>query len=157
MSVGTPDDKRLQKEYQMVVKRHRPPVPAARNALRAFVVGGLVCDLGQFIQYLYMRVGGFDREAAANPTAATLVFVAILLTGLGLYDRFAQWAGAGSAVPITGFANAMSSSAIEAKSEGLVLGVGANMFKVAGPVIVFGVVAAFFVTLIRAVLPRIIG
>ncbi|MDI3256171.1 MAG: stage V sporulation protein AC [Kyrpidia sp.] len=157
MRAGTADDKKLQKEYRAVVKQHRPPRPLVRNAVRAFAVGGLVCDLGQWIQSLYMRWGGFDREAAANPTAATLVFAAVLLTGLGVYDRFAQWAGAGLAVPVTGFANAMSASAIEARSEGLVLGVGANMFKMAGPVIVFGVVAAFFVALIRAVLPRLIG
>jgi stage V sporulation protein AC len=155
MSIRSADDRKIQKEYQVLVQQKRPPKPVIRNGVRAFLVGGLVCDLGQLLQDAYLRWGGFDREAAANPTVATLIFVAVLLTGLGVYDRLAQWAGAGLAVPVTGFANAMSSSAIECRSEGLVLGVGTNMFKMAGPVIVFGVVAAFFVALIRTVLMRV--
>lgn len=155
MSFQTADDRKVQKEYQVLVQQKRPPKPVIRNGVRAFLVGGLVCDIGQLLQDSYLRWGGFDREAAANPTVATLIVAAVLLTGFGVYDRLAQWAGAGLAVPVTGFANAMSSSAIECRSEGLVLGVGTNMFKMAGPVIVFGVVAAFFVALIRTVLMRV--
>ncbi|MDI3327441.1 MAG: stage V sporulation protein AC [Alicyclobacillaceae bacterium] len=157
MTAHSADDRKAQQEYRLLVREKRPPKPVIRNAVRAFWVGGLVCDLGQWIQGLYMRWGGFDREAAANPTVATLILLAVLLTGFGVYDRLAQWAGAGLAVPVTGFANAMSSSAIEARSEGLVLGVGGTMFKMAGPVIVFGVVAAFFVALVRTLLVRLSG
>lgn len=92
----------------------------------------------------------FSPKEANNPTVATLIFFAVLLTGLGWYDRIGQWGGAGAIVPVTGFANTMASSALDHRSEGYVLGVGGNMFKVAGPVIVFGVVSAFAVVLVRS-------
>jgi stage V sporulation protein AC len=135
-------------EYQRLTKKHTPRKPLLKNSVRAFLAGGTICLIGQVIQTFFMRFG-FNERAAANPTAATLIFISVLLTGFGVYDRFAQWAGAGSAVPVTGFANAMASAALEYKSEGYVLGVGGNMFKVSGPVIVFGVTAAFVVALVR--------
>lgn len=94
---------------------------------------------------LFEKVFGFSKEAASNPTVSVLILISVILTCLGVYDKIAQWAGAGTAVPVTGFANSMCSAAIEHRSEGLILGTASNMFKLAGSVIVFGVVAAFFV------------
>lgn len=107
-------------------------------------------SLGQAIQNMYIHFFGFTEKTASNPTVATLIFLSVLLTGLGVYDNIGQYAGAGSAVPVTGFANSIASAAIEHRSEGLVLGVGGNMFKLAGSVIVFGVVAAFVAGVIKA-------
>lgn len=136
------------KEYKAFAKAREPSRPVWSNCLRAFLVGGTICLIGQAIQRLFMA--GFDMTSreASNPTVAVLILISIILTSMGVYDKIAQWAGAGTAVPVTGFANSMCSAAIEHRSEGLVLGVGANMFKLAGSVIVFGVVAAFFVGII---------
>ncbi|MGG1659311.1 stage V sporulation protein AC [Brevibacillus sp. NRS-1366] len=140
----------VQQEYQQLAKRHEPPRPLLRNFIRAFLVGGVICFIGQAIQELFIRYFDFTEKTAGNPTVAVLILISALLTGLGLYDRIAQWAGAGTAVPVTGFANSIASAAIEHRSEGLVLGVGGNMFKLAGSVIVFGVVAAFVIGLIKS-------
>lgn len=139
----------VQQEYQKVAKSIEPPRPLWSNSLRAFIVGGMICVLGQGIQQVMIHLAGFDEKRAANPTVAILIFISVVLTSFGVYDKLGQWAGAGSAVPVTGFANAMASTAIEHRSEGVVLGVGGNMFKLAGPVIVFGTVAAFFVAIVR--------
>ncbi|RUS42884.1 stage V sporulation protein AC [Cohnella sp. AR92] len=144
----------VQQEYQKVALRRMPKRRVGVNCLRAFLVGGLICLIGEGIQQAMIRWGGFSKETAGNPTVAILIILSVLLTSLGVYDRIGQWAGAGSAVPVTGFANAMASAAIEHRSEGLVLGVGANMFKLAGPVIVFGTAAAFIVGLIRMILTQ---
>ncbi|CAM3826324.1 Stage V sporulation protein AC [Marinicrinis lubricantis] len=93
----------------------------------------------------------FTEKTVGDPTVATLIFISVLLTGLGLYDHIGRWAGAGSAVPVTGFANSIASAAIDYRSEGYVLGVGSNMFKLAGPVIVFGVVSAFVIALVKTI------
>lgn len=138
------------KAYQKLAKQHEPPRALGKNMVKAFVSGGAICVLGQAITEWMVRGFEFQRVAAGNPTVAILILLSVLFTGFGVYDKFAQWAGAGSAVPVTGFANAMSSAAIEHRSEGLVLGVGANMFKVAGAVIVYGTVAAFVVGIVRA-------
>ncbi|MCL6597989.1 stage V sporulation protein AC [Alicyclobacillus macrosporangiidus] len=137
--------------YQQIVERHTPPRPIIRNTIRAFFVGGGVCVLGQVVQTLFVRFAGFSPQDASNPTVAVMILLSVIATALGVYDKFAQWAGAGSAVPVTGFANTMASAAIECRSEGWVPGVGGNMFKLAGPVIVYGVVSAFFVSLVRYV------
>ncbi len=141
-----------QQQYQQLAKRHEQPRPLALNFVRAFVVGGLICVLGQAIQDLFIRYFHFTEKTASSPTVAVLIFLSVLLTGFGVYDRIAQWAGAGTAVPVTGFANSMASAAIEHRSEGYVLGVGGNMFKLAGPVIVFGVVSAFLIGFIKALI-----
>ncbi|PWK14470.1 stage V sporulation protein AC [Tumebacillus permanentifrigoris] len=138
-----------QEEYQKRAKQHVPKRPVVSNSIRAFLVGGLICEMGQFLQQVFITYFGFNEKNAGNPTVAVLIFLAVLLTGLGVYDRIGQWSGAGSAVPVTGFANSMSSAAIEHRSEGLVLGVGGQMFKLAGPVIVFGTVAAFVIALVK--------
>ncbi|MUV36306.1 Stage V sporulation protein AC [Lentibacillus sp. JNUCC-1] len=101
---------------------------------------------------MYIYYFNFTEETAGNPTIATLIFITMILTGLGWYDKLGQFAGAGSAVPVTGFGNSVISSAIEYRTEGLVLGTGSNMLKMAGPVIVFGVFSAFVIVLIKTIL-----
>ncbi|RXT13840.1 stage V sporulation protein AC [Ammoniphilus sp. CFH 90114] len=135
--------------YVKQAEKYKPKKPVAYNCLKAFTVGGLICALGQGISNFYIYFFGFTEQNAGNPTVATLIFIAVLLTGFGVYDNIGQFAGAGSAVPVTGFANSVAAAAIEHRSEGWVLGVGGNMFKLAGAVIVYGVVAAFFMALIK--------
>jgi stage V sporulation protein AC len=142
----------IQQQYQQVAKRHEPPRPLLKNFVRAFLIGGLICLLGQAIQEGFIHYFHFTEKTAGNPTVAVLVFLSALLTGLGVFDRIAQWAGAGTSVPVTGFANSIASAAIEHRSEGFVLGVGGNMFKLAGSVIVFGVTSAFVIGLIKTLI-----
>lgn len=142
-------------KYQQLVKKHRPARSIVVNTIRAFIIGGLICDIGQVVQTLFIVYGHFKPTDAGNPTVAVMIFLSAVFTALGIYDRFAAWAGAGSAVPVTGFANTMTSAAMEHRSEGWVAGVGGNMFKLAGPVIVFGVVSAFFVSLIRYIITHL--
>mgnify|MGYP001093047254 FL=1 len=107
--------------------------------VRVFIVGGIICMIGQAINDLYMKVGGLDKLGASSATSITLIFIGAFLTGLGVYDLIGKRAGAGSIIPITGFANSIVSPAMEYKREGYVLGVGANLFKIAGPVLVYGI------------------
>ena len=141
-----------QQEYQAFEKEREAKRPVLKNCIRAFLVGGLICVIGQAISYFYIYFFDFTEQTAGNPTVATLVFISMLLTGFGVYDHIAQYAGAGSAVPVTGFGNAMISAAIEHRTEGFVLGVGGNMFKLAGSVILFGTFSAFVVALIKTIL-----
>lgn len=148
----------VQQKYQKLAQTKEPQRPVLGNCLRAFIVGGGICLLGECIRQAFMKYGGFDEKSASNPTVAVLILIAVILTSFGVYDKIAQWAGAGSAVPVTGFANSMASSAIEHRSEGLVLGVGAGMFQLAGSVVVFGTVAAFVIGIIYALfVPGYIG
>ncbi|MCP8966939.1 stage V sporulation protein AC [Ectobacillus ponti] len=140
---------KLKDNYKEGIKAYQPKPPYLKNCLKAFFVGGLICAFGQVLMNFYMNYFGFTKETAGNPTVATLILISSLLTGFGVYDRIGQFAGAGSAVPVTGFANSMTSAAMEHRSEGIVLGVATNMFKLAGSVIVFGVTAAYIVGLIR--------
>lgn len=151
MSAGNKKRALEQKKYQERAKGLAPKTPVVLNCIKAFLIGGLICVLGQLLQKFYSTFFDFTEKTASNPTVATLIFLSVLLTGLGVYDRIGQFAGAGSAVPVTGFANSIASAAIEHRSEGYVLGVGGNMFKLAGSVIVFGVVAAFVVGIIRTI------
>lgn len=146
-----------QQEYHIFMKGRQPHRPILKNCLWAFIVGGTICSIGQAFTYFYMTFFDFTERTAGDPTVATMIFIGVLLTGFGVYDHIAQWAGAGTAVPVTGFANAISSAAIEHRSEGYVLGVGGNMFKLAGPVIIFGTVAAFVVGLIRVIIMNLGG
>lgn len=142
----------VQQEYQELATRIEPKRPLLKNCIRAFVSGGLICVLGQIIEEMFVKWGGFDHKTAGSPTVAVLILISVVLTSCGVYDKIAQWAGAGTAVPVTGFANSMSSSAIEHRAEGLVLGTGASMFQLAGSVIVYGVVAAFIVGIVHIIL-----
>lgn len=138
-----------QKQYNNTLKEYQPKPNLLVNCLKAFVVGGLICVLGQLLTDLYMNIFDMTEKEAGNPTITTLILLSALLTGFGVYDKIGQFSGAGSAVPVTGFANSITSAALEHRSEGLVLGVASNMFKLAGSVIVFGVVAAYVVGIIR--------
>ncbi len=129
-----------QKDYSQLVKEHSPNSPIVKDCINAFWIGGLICCIGQFFLNWYQDLG-LDKEAAGTACSMTLVAISALLTGLSLYDNIAKHAGAGTLVPITGFANAISAPAVEFKTEGFILGVGANMFKIAGPVIVYGLSA----------------
>ena len=130
-------------EYKALAEKKAPASKTGKNCSFAFLVGGAICAVGQFILNLYKNMG-LDEEIAGGCTSITLIFVGVLLTALGIYPKIAKYAGAGTIVPITGFANAVSSPAIESKTEGFVMGVGAKMFTIAGPVIVYGVLASFF-------------
>jgi len=143
--------KMTNEEYKDYADRHAPHSKAGRNMLMAFVIGGLICTLGQAALNLYTGLG-LDEESAATATSMTLVFLGALLTGLGLYDDIAKVAGAGTLVPITGFANSIAAPAIEFKTEGLVTGTAAKMFVIAGPVIVYGVSASILYGLILCIL-----
>jgi len=147
----------VQQEYQSFAKSREPRRPVLLNCIRAFWVGGGICLLGQFIQDFFLWNFNFTERTAGDPTVAVLILLSVILTAAGVYDHIAQWAGAGTAVPVTGFANSIASAAIEHRSEGFVLGVGGNMFKLAGPVIVFGVFAAFVVVLVKTTLALLGG
>lgn len=130
-----------EKEYAQLVGEMSPKSPMWKDCLNAFWIGGLICTLGQLIMAGYLRIG-LDKEKAGTAMSMTLVALSALLTGLSVYDDIAKRAGAGTLVPITGFANAIASPAVEFKTEGFILGVGAKMFTIAGPVIVYGVSAS---------------
>lgn len=130
-----------QRQYQKLVDDMAPKSPIWKDCLKAFLIGGLICTIGQLILNGYTALG-LDKEQSATATSMTLVAISALLTGLSLYDNIAKHAGAGTLVPITGFANSIAAPAIEFKTEGFVLGVGAKMFTIAGPVIVYGVSAS---------------
>ena len=128
-------------EYARLVKRLAPPSPVVKDCAKAFVSGGVICALGQALLEFWKAVGLADRDAA-TAVSVTLIFVGALLTGLGVFDKIAKHAGAGTLVPITGFANSVAAPALEFKTEGFVAGTAVKMFTIAGPVIVFGVAAS---------------
>lgn len=134
-------DLMTEKEYQKLVDEISPNSPIGKDCLAAFTIGGLICAIGQFFINYYTQIG-LDRDAAGTAASMSLVLLSAILTGLSLYDNIAKFAGAGTLVPITGFANAVVAPAIEFKTEGFILGMGAKMFTIAGPVIVYGVAAS---------------
>ena len=127
--------------YQKFVKARAPKSPLLMDCLRAFWVGGVICAFAQALLEGFLALN-MTEETAKTLVPVTLIFLAALLTGLGIFDDIAKFAGAGTLVPITGFANAVASPAIDDKSEGLVMGVGAQMFTIAGPVIVYGILTS---------------
>lgn len=142
-------------KYNQIAESLKPKKTVLKHCIYAFVYGGAIGAIGQFFLELYMNNFEIDQQEATPMMIITIVLIAAILTGLGIYDRLGKKAGAGTFIPITGFANSMTSSALEAKSEGLVTGIGANMFKLGGTVITFGIVASFVLGGIRYVISLI--
>lgn len=130
------------KEYNEYVKTKTPNSKIVRNCIFAFLIGGLICCIGQALLTIYKKFG-LSEENASSAVSITLIFLGALLTGLDIYPKIAKYAGAGTIVPITGFANSVVAPALEAKTEGFVLGTGAKIFTIAGPVILYGTLASF--------------
>lgn len=140
------------KNYKKYVDEISPKPTYLKNYILAFIVGGIICMIGQGINDLYMQFANLDKMSAASATSITLIFIGAFLTGLGVYDLIGKRAGAGSIIPITGFANSIVSPAMEFKREGYVLGVGANLFKIAGPVLVYGIGSSILCGLVYFIL-----
>ena len=145
-----------EKQYNALVKEMSPKSPLGRDCRNAFVIGGLICAIGQFFINTYVNFG-MEKQDASTAASMTLVVISAILTGLSLYDNIAKHAGAGTLVPITGFANSITAPAVEFKTEGFILGVGAKMFTIAGPVIVYGVSASVVYGLIYWVVQMVRG
>jgi stage V sporulation protein AC len=140
------NSEQAKQQYQQMVAEAAPKSRIAVDCLKAFLVGGAICDLGQFILNMLAN-RGVGKEAAAAYTSIAMVFLGVLFTGIGWYGKLGKHAGAGSIVPITGFANSMAAPAIEYKNEGMILGMAAKMFTLAGPVIVYGTITSIIVGL----------
>ncbi len=135
-------------DYRKYVGKVSPNSKILRNVLRAFLVGGLICIVGQFFSNSFIQIG-LDHDTASSLTSVVMVFLGVAVTALNLYDDLGKFAGAGSIVPITGFANSIASPAIEYKTEGYVLGIGARMFLIAGPVLVYGISMSIIIGIIH--------
>ena len=129
--------KRMEKE--LLIKKHSPRSPIIKDCSLAFIFGGLICSFGEFILHFYINIFSIDEKRSLTLVTLTLIFIASSLTAIGIFDKIARYAGAGTLVPVTGFANAVVSEAMDSSSEGYVLGVGSKIFTVAGPVILFGI------------------
>ena len=141
------EKQRQQQEYNEYVKRVTPTRNLAWAMCRAFIVGGIICIVGQFILNTAQNMG-FDKDTAGSWCSLSLIFLSIVLTGFNIYPSFAKWGGAGALVPITGFANSVAAPAIEFQKEGQVFGIGAKIFTIAGPVILFGIFSSWVLGLI---------
>ena len=128
-------------QYKKYVEAHQKKSPLLKNSIWAFLVGGTICLLGELLCTLYKYISFIPSSQAPTLTSITLIFISVVLTGIGVYDKIAKHAGAGTLLPITGFANAVASPAIDSRAEGYILGVGAKIFTVCGPVILFGTLA----------------
>lgn len=154
------DQKQLEKnkkKYKKVIEPFQPKPHYLKNCIKAFLVGGLICAIGQGLANFYIYYLDLTEKTVASAMIGTLIFIAALLTAFGVYDKIGQFAGAGSLGTVAGFSNAIASSALEHKSEGVVLGIAGNMFKIAGAVIVFGVVSAYIVSMIRLLVQTLIS
>lgn len=149
MNTVDPKKEKLNKEYQDYANSLSPKSNIIKNCIMAFLIGGLICVIGQLISNMAKEYYGLNTDEAATVTSIILIFIAALLTGLGLYKRIGKFAGAGSIVPITGFSNSIVSPAMEHKREGYVMGVGAKLFKIAGPVLVYGISTSVIIGLIN--------
>ncbi len=142
-----------QKEYKKIVEKHSGKSPIIKDTFRAFFVGGLICTLGEIFRKTYLSAG-MNKDLAGSATAITLIFIASVLTAFGIFDRIGKYAGAGTLVPITGFSNAVTSPAMEFKSEGMVPGTATKIFTVAGPVIVYGTLSSVIAGIIYILFMR---
>ena len=133
------------KIYNQILKEEEIKRPVIKNAIKAFIIGGLICLFGQGLLWLFNDIFEIEKDTSNILMAMVLVFIASLLTGIGIFDKIGEFAGAGTIVPITGFANSLTSSALESKSEGIITGILTNMFKLAGAVIAAGIISAFIV------------
>ena len=149
---GTPQPKKRQQRYAQLVERLSPKSDFAQGLFRAFWVGGVICMIGQGINDIFCLGLKWGAQACATGTSICLIFLSALLTGIGVYDKIGKYAGAGSIVPITGFSNSVVSPAMEFRREGLVMGVGAKLFTLAGPVLVYGICSSIIVGLIAFVM-----
>lgn len=145
-------NKMTNKQYNEYVKKKTPKSPVISDCIKAFISGGIICSIGEMFRHLYGMLN-LSTELTATAVSITMIFLGSLLTGLNIYPKLAKFSGAGTIVPITGFANSVVSPAIEAKTEGYVLGVGAKIFSIAGPVILFGTLASMVAGLFYFILP----
>lgn len=141
------NEEQIRKKFKALTNKEAPKIDTLKHCIRAFIVGGLICDVGQFFYNLYERFG-LSVNTSASYVSITLIFIGALLTGIGIYDKIGDFAGAGSVVPITGFANSIVAPAMEFKKEGYVFGVAAKMFTIAGPVLVYGIGSSVIVGII---------
>ncbi len=148
------DSKVREEYYNQYVKDITPAFSVPKNCLKAFLIGGIICTIGQGFINLYSYLGA-DEEMAKALNTVTLIFITVILTGLGLYQKLAKFAGAGTLVPITGFANSVAASAIEYKKEGQVFGIGSKIFVIAGPVILYGIFSSWVLGLIYYILKQL--
>ncbi|NLP34129.1 MAG: stage V sporulation protein AC [Clostridiales bacterium] len=148
------DTKTRNENYNQYVNQITPKNSLPKNMIGAFLVGGIICTIGQFFTNYYMSMGA-DKEAAKSYNTITLVFLSILLTGIGIYQKIAKFGGAGTLVPITGFANSVAAPAVEYKKEGHVFGIGVNIFTIAGPVILYGIFSSWVLGLIYYILKQL--
>lgn len=141
------NDEKLKQKFKTISEDVRPKSHMFRNCVRAFVVGGIICDVGQLFNNYFTKMG-LPKDNVSSLVSIIMVFLGALLTGIGIYDKLAAYAGAGSLVPITGFANSIVSPAMEFKKEGFIFGVAAKMFVIAGPVLVYGIGSSVIVGII---------
>lgn len=141
------DAQKRNENYKNYVEQVTPKFSSFKNCVKAFIVGGLICTLGQFLINLFMSMGA-EKEMAKSYNTLTLVFLSIFLTGIGIYQKLAKFGGAGTLVPITGFANSVAAPAVEYKKEGQVFGIGCKIFTIAGPVILYGIFSSWVLGLI---------
>ena len=139
------------KEYSKMAEKASPNSPKIINCIKAFIFGGAICTFGQFLNFIFEKIG-FSEDYVKALTPSVLIIITAILTGIGVFDKIAKHAGAGTIVPITGFANSVVSPAMEFKSEGLIMGTGANIFKIAGPVIAYSIFAGVIYGLIAYIL-----
>lgn len=141
-----------QKRLQETAKAHVPKTHKGKNALIAFISGGIIGAIGQGLCYMYMQAFEVDQKTALPMVIVTIILITAIATGFGIYDKAAQYCGAGLFIPISGFANSLTSAAMEGKSEGPIYGIGSNMFKLAGSVLTYGIASAFFFGALRFLL-----
>lgn len=148
------DEYKIKKKFMKIAKEVEPKTKTLKNCFYAFIVGGLICDIGQFFNNVYLNLG-VSKDDVGTYVSITMVFLGALLTGLGIYDKIANFAGAGTVVPITGFSNSIVSPAMEFKKEGFVFGVGAKMFTIAGPVLVYGISSSVVIGIIYFLITKL--